>query len=210
MRERNGVRIVARHSIGWLGGFWLAVCAGLAVVVAYQLSRSFPLAPTVTAAPPGAPVLDLAARPALPRSPDADALELIAARPLFSASRRPYVAPSAPLEEVEREHGRPALPLELAGTFLTDTDRTALLLVAGGSPAWLRRGQLIEGWRIEAIERDRVQLSKDGQQQVLHLRADIAVPRTTPPPARRQPGRNDAPSGAHPGEPADQNQVTQD
>jgi hypothetical protein len=196
---------VARRSIGWLAGFWLAVCAGLAVIVAYQLSRSFPLAPTVTAAPPGAPVLDLPAQPALPRSPDAEAPELIAARPLFSANRRPYVAPPALPAAVEPEPGRPVLPIELAGTFMTDTDQAALLLVAGGSPAWLRRGQLIDGWRIEAIEQDRVQLSKAGQQRILELRADGAVPRTTPAPARRQPSRDASSSGAHAGEPAGQN-----
>jgi type II secretory pathway component PulC len=122
--------------------------------------------------------LDLAERPALPRSPTGDAVDQIAARPLFSESRRPYAAPPAPVEEAAQPT-QPSLPLELAGTFLTDTDQAALLLVAGGSPAWLRRGQLIEGWRIETIERDRVQLRKDGQQQVLQLRADIPVPEKT-------------------------------
>jgi hypothetical protein len=37
----------------------------------------------------------------------------------------------------------------------------------------------MEGWRIEAIEQDRVQLRKDRQQQVLQLRADIPVSKTT-------------------------------
>jgi hypothetical protein len=161
-----------------LAGFWLTVCAGLAMVVTYQLATSFPLAPTVTAAPPGVPLLDPAERPPPPRSPAAAAVEQITARPLFSERRRPYVPLSALAEETA-ELTQPSLPLELAGTFLTDTDQAALLLVAGGSPAWLRRGQLIEGWRIETIERDRVQLRKDGQQQVLQLRADIPVPEKT-------------------------------
>jgi hypothetical protein len=43
---------MARRPIGWLAGFWLTVCAVLAVTVAYQLSTSFPLVPTVTAVPP--------------------------------------------------------------------------------------------------------------------------------------------------------------
>jgi hypothetical protein len=201
---------MTRRSIGWPAGFWLAVCAGLAGVVAYQLSSSLPLAPAVTAAPPGAPVLDLAERPAPPRAPDAGAVELIAARPLFSAGRRPYVAPPAPVAEVAPEPARPALSLELAGTFLTDTDQAALLLVAGGSPAWLRPGQLIEGWRIEAIKQDRVALSKDGLQQVLELRADIAVPTTTPPPVRDQADGEDATVDADSDEPADQNEAMQD
>jgi type II secretory pathway component PulC len=101
------------------------------------------------------------------------------------------------------------LSLELAGIFLTDADQAALLLVAGGSPEWLRRGQLIEGWRIEAIEQDRVQLSKGGRQQVLQLRADIAAP-STPPPARQPPGDDDATAAAEPAESADQDEATQD
>jgi hypothetical protein len=175
---------VVWRSIGWSAGFWLTVCVGLAAVVAYQLSNSFPLAPTVTAAPPSAPPLELAERPALPRPPASDAQGLIAARPLFSEGRRPYVPPRVPVEEVAPAPSQPSLPLELAGTFLTDTDQAALLLVSGESPAWLRKGQLIGGWRIEAIEQDRVQLSKGGQQQVLQLRDDIAVSETTRPVGR--------------------------
>jgi hypothetical protein len=173
------------RSLGWPAGFWLAACAGLAAIVAYQLSSSFPLAPTVTAAPPGAPALDLAERPALPRSPTGDAVDQIAARPLFSESRRPYAAPPAPVEEAAQPT-QPSLPLELAGTFLTGTDQAALLLVSGGAPTWLRKGQLIEGWQIEAIEQDRVQLRKGERQQVLQLREDIAVLKTARPAAGRQ------------------------
>jgi hypothetical protein len=194
---------MARRSIGWRAGFWLAACAGLALVVAYQLASSFPLAPTVTAAPPGAPGLDLAERPAPPRAPDEAAQGLIAARPLFFESRRPYVPPPAPVEQAVAEPGRPALPLELAGTYLTDADQAALLLVSGQAPRWLRKGQLIDGWRIEAIDQDRVQLRKGERQQLLQLREDIAVPRTTGPATRRQAGRDDTTSGAPARKPAD-------
>jgi hypothetical protein len=200
-RDRDGDRIVARRSLGWSTGFWLTVCASLAVVVGYQLSKSFPLAPTVTAAPPGAPLLDPAERPAPPRSPASDAVRQIAARPLFSESRRAYVPPSMPVEEAATGLIRPASALELAGTFLTETDQAALLLMSGGTPAWLRKGQLIDGWEIETIEQDRVQLRKGEQRQVLHLREDLAVPQTTRPP--RQTRRDDPSSGEPDGEPAD-------
>jgi type II secretory pathway component PulC len=180
----------------------------LAVVVAYQLSNSFPLAPTVTAAPPGAPGLDLAEGPAPPRAPDDAAVEQIAARPLFSASRQPYLAPPAPVEEAA-EPSRPSLPLELAGTYLTENDQAALLLVSGGSPTWLRKGQLIEGWQIEDIGQDRVELRKDGRQQVLQLREDIAVLKTNRP-AGRQAGRDDATSRALASEPVEEDDATQE
>jgi Type II secretion system protein C len=194
---------VARRSIGWPAGFWLTACAGLAAVVAYQLSSSFPLAPTVTAAPPGTPALDLAERPALPRPPDEHALELIAARPLFSEGRRPYEPPPEPVEAAAPEPSQPGLPLELAGTYLTGTDQAALLLVAGGTPAWLRKGQQIEGWQVEAIAQNHVELRKDGRHQVLQLRDDITIARPAKPSAR-QAGRDDAASHALDSEPADE------
>jgi hypothetical protein len=172
---------VAARSIGWPAGFWLTVCAGLAAVVAYQLFNSFPLAPTVTAAPPGAPALEVADRPALPRSPREDAVQEIVARPLLSADRRPYVPPPASVEAAAPAPTHPSLPLELAGTFLTASHQAALVLVSGGAPEWLRKGQQIDGWRIEVIEQDRVQLRKGDQEQVLRLRDDITVLKTAGP-----------------------------
>lgn len=167
---------MAGRSIGWPVGFWLAVCAGLALIVAHQLTTSFPLAPTVTAAPSSAPALKLAERPPPPRLPDADAVDEIAARPLFSESRRPYEPPAIPTEAAP-EPSRPSLPLELAGIFLTETDQAALIMVSGEAPEWLRPGELIDGWRIEAIEQKQVRLRKGARDQVLHLREDIAVVR---------------------------------
>ena len=146
-----------------LAGFWLTVCAGLAMVVTYQLATGFPSAPTVTAAPPGAPLLDPVERPAPPRPPAADAVEQITARRLFPERQRPY----APLS--------------------TPADETAELAHAGPRCSWLPADHrhscagegLMEGLGIEAIEQDRVQLRKDRQQQVLQLRADIPVSKTT-------------------------------
>jgi hypothetical protein len=175
---------MTRRSPGWSAGFWLMICAGLAAIVAWQLFYSFPLAPTVTAAPPAAPMLEPAAGPAEPRLPGDDAVDQIAARPLFSAGRQPYVAPS-PIAEEAPAPALPTLPLELAGTFLSGADRAALVQVSGQAPEWLRPGDLIDGWRIDEIKQDQVQLIKDGQEQVLLLRADLAVePRRRPAPAR--------------------------
>jgi len=178
--------------------FWLTVCAGLVAILAYELTNGVPLAPTVTAAPPGAPALEVAERPPLPRAPDAAAVEQIAARPLFSDTRRPYQPPAEPVvEEAAPEPAQPGLPLELAGTYLAGGDRAALLLPAGGSPEWLRKGQLIEGWRIEDIAQDRVQLRKGNRQQVLLLRDDLAVLKTTRPARARQQDRGEASRDAH-------------
>jgi hypothetical protein len=185
---------VATRSVGWSAGFWVMTCAGLAAVVAYQLFYSFPLAPTVTAAPPAAPMLEPAVGPAEPRLPGDDAVDEIAARPLFSAGRQPYVAPEPSAEEAPAPD-RPALPLELAGTFLSGADRAALVQVSGKPPEWLRPGDLIDGWRIEEIKQDQVQLIKGNQEQVLLLRADLAVePRRRPAPARPGQQQSDDPA----------------
>lgn len=178
------MRGVARRSLGW-PAFWLTICAGLAAIVAYELSNGLPLAPTVTAARP-APPLEVAERPAPPRQPAAAAVEQIAARPLFSDTRRPYRPPPEAVVEAAPAPAQPGLALELAGTYLAGSDRAALLLVAGGTPAWLRKGQLIDGWRVEDIAQDRVQLRKGNRQQMLLLRADLAVLKPTRPATPRQ------------------------
>jgi Type II secretion system protein C len=186
-----------RRSIGWSAGFWGMTCAGLAAVVAYQLFYSFPLAPTVTAAPPAAPMVEPAAGPAEPRLPGDDAVDEIAARPLFSEGRQPYVAPAASAEEPTSAPARPALPLELAGTYLSGADRAALVQVAGRAPEWLRLGELIDGWRIEVIQQDQVRLRKGDQEQILLLRADLAVePQRRPVPPRPERQASDEPATA--------------
>lgn len=196
---------MARRSTGWSAGFWLMICAGLAAVVAYQLFYSFPLAPTVTAAPPAAPMLEPAVRPAEPRLPAEDAVEEIAARPLFSADRQPYVPPAPSAQEAPAPDRR-ALPLELAGIFLSGADRAALVQASGQPPEWLRPGDLIDGWRIEEIKQDQVQLIKGNQEKVLLLRADLEVePRRRPAPAR--PGQQSDDPDTADGVPVDEDET---
>ena len=67
------------------------------------------------------------------------------------------------------------LPLELAGTYLSGADSAALVQISGRAPEWLRPGDQIDGWRIDEIKEDQVQLRKGDQEQVLLLRADLAV-----------------------------------
>jgi hypothetical protein len=189
---------VARRLIDWSAGFWFVVCVGLAAIVVYQLFHSFPLAPTVTAAPPAAPILERVATPPEPRIPRDDAVDNIAARPLFSAERRPYVAPPPPrARQAAPAPDQAALPFELAGTYLSGADSAALVQASGRAPEWLRPGDLIEGWRIDQIKQDQVQLRKGDQEQVLLLRADLAVePRRRPVPARPAQQADDEPESA--------------
>jgi len=184
------------RSISWSAGFWLMTCAGLAAIVAWQLFYSFPLTPPVTAAPPAALLLEPAAGPVELRLPGDDAIDEIAARPVFSADRLPYVAP-APSVEVGPAPNQPALPLELAGIYLSGAGRAALMQVSGETPEWLRPGDLIDGWRIAEIKQDQVQLTKGDEERVLLLRADLGVePPRRPVPTRLGRGASNEPSSA--------------
>ena len=166
---------MAGRSVDFPTGMLLAVCVGLGAVVAFQLSSSSLLAPTeVTAAPPNAASLEPAAGPIEPPMPDEAGVDEIAARPLFSESRRPYVAPPAPVKAEPVDTG-PSAPLELAGTFLSGNDKAALILITGQQPTWLRKGQKIDGWEVEVIEDHQVQLRKGEQEQVVQLREDAEV-----------------------------------
>ena len=165
---------MGQRSTHWATGIWLLLCAGLGGVVALELSSSLPLAPQVTAALPSAPLPEFAPEPAAFEPPPRSAFGEIAERPLFSASRRPFVpertSTAAPAQEQEE------VALELVGTLLTGEERAALVKPEGQSARWLRPGPEIAGWQIETIERDRVTLRLDDEARTLQLRADLVPP----------------------------------
>ena len=154
----------------WATGIWLLVCTGLAGIIVLELSS--PFAPQVTAAPPAAPLLELAP-PLDPFDPPPRHLFAeIAARPLFSATRRPFVP----------ERGAAANPqdaniaIELVGTLLTEQGRAALLQPQGDNARWVLPGEQIAGWQVVTIERDQVRLRLDEEAKTLELRTDLVQP----------------------------------
>jgi hypothetical protein len=159
------------------------LCAGLGATVVFELTGGLPLAPEVTAAPPTAPEVDWTREPIEFEPPSRGELEEIAARPLFSPSRRPFVAvegeaPSAPVESLP--------PVELIGVLMTEQQRGALMQAAGeGGASWVREGNEIEGWEVEKIEDSRVQLRAGDRLETVELRPDTAVP-AKPRPERRR------------------------
>jgi hypothetical protein len=148
------------------------VCAGLAGIIALELSSSLPFAPRVTATPPAAPMPEFAPEPAPFEPPPSDAFAEIAARPLFSASRRPFVSEADPGQALLPTPDRP-FAVELVGTLLTARDRAALLQPEGQDASWFRVGDQISGWHVDRIERDRVTLRLEEEVQALTLRADM-------------------------------------
>lgn len=165
---------MAAQATTWSTAALLLVCSGLATIVGLEVSEELPIAPEVTAAAPVA--LDLPPeQPLTYRSPPAGEFDVIAERPLFSASRRPFVPEvaeeAAPAPEAGPDLGPPEV--ELVGVMLSEERRAALMApAAGGQPQWLYEGQSWEGWVIEGIEPDRATLRQGERSAVLELRSD--------------------------------------
>jgi hypothetical protein len=106
--------------------------------------------------------------------PGREQLDEIAARPLFSPTRRPFVAAEPELALTPAPASLP--PLELIGVLLTEQRRAALLRsLDGGDPGWVREEDAMAGWRLQKIQRNRVHLAAGDRLEVVELRADAAV-----------------------------------
>jgi hypothetical protein len=164
---------MAAQSTPWSTGTLLLVCSVLAAIVGLELGEELPIAPRVTAAPPAA--LEVPRRERLSYDPPAPGeFDAIANRPLFSASRRPFV-PEAEEQLPEPEAASEAAgpDVELVGVLLSGTRRAALLAPAsGGQAQWLDEGQAVGGWVIEGVQADRAMLRQGERATVLELRPD--------------------------------------
>lgn len=162
----------------WAAGIWLLVCMGLAGIIVLELSA--PLAPQVTAAPPAAPLPEFAPPPEPFDPPPRQLFAEIAARPLFSATRRPFVPESGAAANPQDAN----IAIELVGTLLTEQGRAALLQPQGDNARWVLAGEQIAGWQVVTIERDQVRLRLDEEAKTLELRSDLVQP--APPPDRAE------------------------
>ena len=157
------------RSAAWATALWALLCVGLGLVVVLELAGGFPIAPQVNAAPPPSVGLDWSLEPTVFEPPPRETLDIITARPLFSPSRRPFVAAQAPEAAPPTRDAPP--PLELIGVLLTDKQRNALIRpLDGNGPRWLREGEAMAGWRVEAVGRSRVHLRAGDRLEVLEIR----------------------------------------
>jgi hypothetical protein len=143
----------------------------------------------VTAARPAAPLPEFAPEPAAFEPPPRHVFAEIVARPLFSASRRPFAAES---EAAGEPSPGKSIAIELVGTLLTKRGAAALLLPQGQNARWLRAGETIAGWQVETIQRDQVSLHLDGEAKTLELRADLVQPAQPPKKAELGPAQGNA------------------
>jgi hypothetical protein len=167
------LRGVSQQSSNSATGIWLLVCTGLAGTIVFELSS--PFAPQVTAAHPAAPLPEFAPLPPPFDPPPRDLFAEIAARPLFSPSRRPFVPEDEPAANLRDE----SIAIELVGTLLTAQGRAALLQPQGQDAQWVLAGQQIAGWQVVTIERDEVNLRLDEEARTLALRTSAPPLDTT-------------------------------
>lgn len=101
-------------------------------------------------------------------------------RPLFHPTRRPVVVRNAGPTDASEATGQSPVPapvqlsrLSLVGLMGTDGKNRRALLRAEGRPfgIWIDEGNEIDGWRLSAIEDNRVLIEKDGGQEELLLHA---------------------------------------
>ncbi len=157
------------RSTRWGTGIWFLLCTGLAGGVALELL--LPLAPQVTAARPAAPLPEFAPEPKGFEPPPRHVFAEIVARPLFSASRRPFAGES---EAAKEQPAGESVAIELVGTLLTERGAAALLQPQGQIARWFHAGDTVAGWEVKAIQREQVSLRLDGEDKILALRADLA------------------------------------
>jgi general secretion pathway protein N len=118
-----------------------------------------------------------------------DIADIVLQRPIFSPSRRPFVAaPVAPAVEPVPEQVQPeqAAPLPVAVEnpepppqfslkgILISPDKSSAFLVTAGIPAgqWLGIGDDFAGWTIKSIENNAVTLVRGEQSTVVELYVD--------------------------------------
>lgn len=177
----------------WTTAVLFALCVGLGAAVVFELTEGLSLAPEVTAASPSTPELDWSHEPVEFAPPARGEIDVIAERPLFSPSRRPFVVAQVGPEPAPAQ---PLPPLQLIGVLLTEQQRAALVQATGvGEPIWVREGSDVQGWRVERIERSHVDLRAGDRLETVELRADTAVPAQARPKPRR-PQREQAPETA--------------
>jgi hypothetical protein len=154
----------------WSNCFWVALCLGLLAVVALELLAGDP---GIRAGIPGEPSAVHPSDPAEPEAiefhpPPPSIIDIVAARPLFSPSRRPYVTPvgASDVEDVA---------FELIAVLLTESRRAALVRIeAQEQPVWVHERDWLSSWQLEKILPDRLRLHRRNEVRIVNLRSGLA------------------------------------
>ncbi len=147
----------------------LGVCLVLGYIVLDELGRGPDPAPGSVAATPET----VAAPPerAAPRAKPLGSFSETLARPLFDASRRPRPKPSASAPEVAAAE----IPVvKLVGVVIGPDGRSALIRIPSSAElVEVSVGERIDGWRLEAIETDRIVFKSGTASAVYRIDAEL-------------------------------------
>jgi hypothetical protein len=147
---------------------WVALCLGLATVVALELVAGHP---GIRAEVSGEPSLVHPPDSIEPegiefRPPPPNVIDVVAARPLFSPSRRPYIKPLV-ASDVKY------VTFELLAVLLTESRRVALVRIeAQEQPVWVHESDWLSSWQVETILADRLRLHRRNEVRIVNLRPD--------------------------------------
>ena len=160
---------------------WALAAIGLAGLIVHLAGSEPPKrSKIVSASTVIGPLQVKAVTDAVARLPSDDLVERIAARPLFSESRRP--APPKVREDVVIHAEKPTL--ELIGTIIVGDEPVALLKHQTEGLLRRRIGQSIGDWKLIDVEGRRVSLENEDGLEVLVLR-DEPIKTKQPPKARK-------------------------
>ena len=165
-------RIIQLAFAGLCAGLLLLIAAELFQMRGQNLSPSLKAAVGMTAVNARVPQLDMEA-----------AVAEILARPLFSPARKPLQILSVSNAGEISGDTPPQLHGRLAGVMIRPGAREALFTRAGQRPIAVKVGGEIDGWKIAAIEPDRVILSSAFGSQTVRPTNDTEVVRPRAPTA---------------------------
>ena len=118
--------------------------------------------------------------------------EEIAERPLFYKDRRPPPPPPADDQPVKKEPaGSSRVPRIKLHAIVGEGKRLEALVTLPGerTTSRLKKGDKVDGWRVKAVEPDRLVLSSRGHKEEIELRKYRPVPPQRIPPKRQTPRR---------------------
>jgi len=128
-----------------------------------ELEPAPPLTVASTADTPGAPAFGQRPIDPLPLSD----FEEIVRRPVFTATRKPFVAPA---EKAQTVAGPGSPDIRLAGIAIDTNAKRALLRTAQQPQArWVEQGESIDGWLLQVVREDAVIIASGQQAHELRL-----------------------------------------
>jgi len=157
----------------------------LAGVNAWLWEREIDISPLETATVSGTPPAKTYGANSLPLTTQLDLPETLT-RPLFSPTRRDFVAPQVvpkpivemveEVEETPQTSAKAAPPAaRLRGTRVVDGRLSALIAINEKSADWYGEGETLQGWTITSIAPDRMSLTSGSQSVALYLFEPVKV-----------------------------------